>query len=67
MKGSVSRISAAALSLIVALGTSAGVRADEADAKRLLKAMFDYLAAQKTLSFEYDATPFCEPEQGGCR
>jgi len=45
-----------ALSLIVVLGTSAGVRADEADAKRLLKAMSDYLSAQKALSFEYDAT-----------
>ena len=56
MKGSVPRISAAALSLVVALGNSAGVSADEADAKRLLKAMSDYMAAQKALSFEYDAT-----------
>ncbi|MEA3275538.1 MAG: DUF2092 domain-containing protein, partial [Pseudomonadota bacterium] len=47
---------ALALSLIVVLGTSAGVRADEADAKRLLKAMSDYLTAQKALSFGYDAT-----------
>ena len=44
-----------ALSLIFALGASAGVSADEADAKRLLKAMSDYLTAQKALSFEYDA------------
>ena len=29
-------------------------RADEADAKRLLKAMSDYLAAQKAISFDYD-------------
>ena len=29
-------------------------RADEAQAKNLLKAMSDYLAAQKTISFEYD-------------
>ena len=49
-------ISALGLSLVVMLGTSAGVRADEADAKKLLKAMSDYMAAQKTLSFEYDAT-----------
>jgi hypothetical protein len=49
-------IAAVALSSIVLLGTSAGVRADEADAKRLLKAMSDYLAAQKALSFGYDAT-----------
>jgi hypothetical protein len=32
---------------------SAG-RADEADDKRLLKAMSDYLAAQKAMSFDYD-------------
>jgi hypothetical protein len=30
-------------------------RADEAQAKGLLKAMSDYLGAQKTISFEYDA------------
>jgi hypothetical protein len=29
--------------------------ADEADAKRLLKAMSDYLAAQQAISFAYDA------------
>jgi hypothetical protein len=40
----------------VLLGTSAGVSADEADAKRLLKAMSDYVAAQKSLSFAFDAT-----------
>jgi hypothetical protein len=28
--------------------------ADEAQAKSLLKAMSDYLAAQKTISFDYD-------------
>src|SRR6516164_2751542 len=32
---------------------SAG-QADQADAKRLLKAMSDYLAAQKAMSFDYD-------------
>lgn len=46
---------AVALSLIIVLGTPVGVRADEADAKKLLKAMSDYLAAQRTISFEYDA------------
>jgi hypothetical protein len=30
------------------------VRADEAQAKNLLKAMSDYLAAQKAISFDYD-------------
>lgn len=44
-----------ALSLIVVWGAPLGVKADEADAKRLLQAMSDYLAAQKTISFEYDA------------
>jgi hypothetical protein len=47
---------AVALSLIVLLGTSAGVSADEADAKRILKAMSDYMGAQKSLSFKFDAT-----------
>jgi hypothetical protein len=30
-------------------------RADEANAKSLLKAMSDYLAAQKAISFDYDS------------
>jgi len=49
-------IFALGLSLIIMLGTSVGAIADEADAKKLLKAMSDYVAAQKALSFEYDAT-----------
>ena len=49
-------VAATALSLIVLLGTSAGVSADEADAKRILKAMSDYMGAQKSLSFAFDAT-----------
>jgi len=56
MKHSIHSLFAVALSSIVMLGISTTVSADEADAKRLLKAMSDYLAAQKTLSFEYDAT-----------
>ncbi len=55
MKISVVSISAAALSLIVGLGTPSGARADEADAKNLLKAMSDYMAAQKAISFAFDA------------
>jgi hypothetical protein len=44
---------AVGLSLVVALaGPSAW--ADEAQARSLFKAMSDYLAAQKTLSFDYD-------------
>jgi len=48
---------AAVLALLAAAGAaniSAG-RADEANAKSLLKAMSDYLAAQKVLSFDYDS------------
>ena len=45
-----------ALSLIILCGTSVGLRADEKDAKNLLKAMSDYMAAQKAISFAYDAT-----------
>ena len=47
---------AAVLTLVVAAGVanmSAG-RAAEADAKKLLKAMSDYLGAQKAMSFDYD-------------
>jgi hypothetical protein len=49
-------MSAVVLSLIILFGTSAGVKADEADAKRILKAMSDYMAAQKFISFGFDAT-----------
>jgi hypothetical protein len=56
VKHSVRSMSAVALSMIIMLGAPMSVSADEADAKRLLKAMTDYVAAQKTLSFEYDAT-----------
>jgi hypothetical protein len=47
---------AAVLTVVAAAGVanmSAG-RADEADAKRLFKAMSDYLGAQKAISFDYD-------------
>src|SRR2546421_507871 len=47
-------ISVAAMALVIGLGTSSGAMADEAAAKSLLKAMSDYLAAQKTISFGYD-------------
>jgi len=52
---SVRSLSAIALSLMVMLGTSVKAMADEVDAKRLLKAMSDYLAAQQAVSFDYDA------------
>lgn len=56
LKLSLANLSAVALSLIVGLGTPSGVRADEAYANSRLKAMSDYMAAQKTVSFAYDAT-----------
>ena len=48
-------ISAAALSLAVGLGTPSTAQADEADAKKLFKAMSNYVAGQKAISFDYDA------------
>jgi hypothetical protein len=56
VKNALRGMSALALSLTVMLGTSVDARADEADAKKMLKAMSDYLAAQKAISFKYDAT-----------
>jgi len=56
VKNSIRSLFAVALFSIVMLGMSTAVSADEADAKRLLKAMTDYLASQKTLLFEYNAT-----------
>src|SRR5437667_12732918 len=47
-----------AIVLAVAVAGTASIslaRADEAQTKSLLKAMSDYLAAQKTISFEYDS------------
>ncbi len=55
VKRSVRSSSAIALSMMMALGISTGANADEADAKRLLKAMSDYLVAQQAISFDYDA------------
>jgi hypothetical protein len=48
-------ISAAALALVLGLVMPSGARADEADAKNLVKAMSVYMAAQKAISFAYDA------------
>ncbi|EXI79894.1 MAG: Outer membrane lipoprotein-sorting protein [Candidatus Accumulibacter appositus] len=49
-------VPALALSIALGLGVSASVSADELDAKRLVKAMSEFLAAQQALSFSYDAT-----------
>ena len=43
----------AVVGMAATANTSAG-RADQADAKRLLKAMSDYLGAQNAISFDYD-------------
>lgn len=49
------RMVASAVALILAIGLGApAALADEAEAKSLLKAMSDYLAQQKTISFSYD-------------
>jgi hypothetical protein len=50
----VASLSVAALALIVAATTPRQAQADQADAERLLKAMSDYLAAQKAISFDFD-------------
>ena len=55
-KSSARSLSAMALCLVFSLGMSAPASADEADARKLLKGMSDYLAAQKAFSFDYDAT-----------
>ncbi len=56
VRSSVRSMCVAGLSFIVMLGTSAGTMADEVYAKAQLKAMSDYLVAQESLSFEFDAT-----------
>jgi hypothetical protein len=53
---SLAGVSAATLALMMGVGAPLGANADEADAKRLLKAMSDYLAAQQAISFDYDST-----------
>ena len=45
-----------ALSLVMLFGTTTGIKAEEADARRILKAMSDYMAAQQAISFGFDAT-----------
>lgn len=47
--------SALALTLMLGLAVSSVAKAGEAEAKSLLKAMSDYMAGQKNISFEYDA------------
>jgi hypothetical protein len=40
----------------IGLHTPSNARADEADARKLVKAMSDYMVAQKAISFAFDAT-----------
>lgn len=47
-------LSSVALALALASIAPSATRAEEADAKRLVKAMSDYLTAQKAISFAYD-------------
>ena len=47
-------LSAVALIVMMLIGTSVGVSADEEDAKRILKAMSEYMTAQESLSFDFD-------------
>jgi hypothetical protein len=47
-------LSAVALALMAVSATSSDTRAGEVEAKQLLKAMSDYLAAQNTISFGFD-------------
>jgi hypothetical protein len=46
---------AAVLAVTAAMAGLSAARADEAQAKSLLKGMSDYLAAQNTISLEYDS------------
>ena len=55
-KRMLSAVSALALVLTVWMARSPGVAADETDARRLLKAMTDYVGAQQAIAFDYDAT-----------
>jgi hypothetical protein len=51
----VAGVSALALTLVAGIATSPGAVAGEEEAKALLKAMTDYMAAQKAISFDFDA------------
>ena len=48
-------MSVAVLALAIGLGAASTAGADEEDAKRIVKAMSDYMAAQKSISLAYDA------------
>lgn len=51
----VGAISALVLTLVAGMAASPNAVAGEEDAKALLKAMTDYMAAQKAISFDFDS------------
>src|SRR5262245_6569055 len=55
IRASSPRLMTTTLAVALALAVPASAVADEADAKNLMKKMSDFLAAQKALSFNYDA------------
>jgi len=54
-------VSALALTLVAGMATSPGASAGEEEAKALLKAMTDYLAAQKAIWASLSKSPFASP------
>ncbi|CAK07753.1 DUF2092 domain-containing protein [Rhizobium johnstonii] len=50
----VAAVSSAALGLMITLGSGSAASAADADTKKLVKTMSDYLAAEKAISFSYD-------------
>ena len=54
-RGAAKWIAILAMAAAAGAATTSAARADEANAKNLLKAMSDYMAAQKTISFDYDS------------
>jgi len=55
MKGALGAMTRVVLASAVCIGALAGARAGDADAKKILKAMSDYMASQQAISFNYDA------------
>ena len=49
------RLGVVVFSTVILVAASMNASADEADAKRLLKAMSDYMGGQQQISFDYDA------------
>jgi hypothetical protein len=60
----IAQVCAAAFAILLAVAGANEARADEAQAKSAVKAMSDYLAGQKTISFEYDSTLEIVTKQG---